>query len=177
MSKQKNAREGEVKPEEQEEVVASESGNPPESGEEVSDSAEEQTPSAEEQIVSLQEEVAELKDQLLSLAKEQENEFAYIVRHRPYLSSPLVYKVDVKTGSESLINVGHIPICQIKDFKKGVLFSGKEKVSNLVGGNRYSGMPVSVIAPDACLINEVKISPVRPDRKLKAPAIKSPLSD
>jgi len=119
----------------------------------------------------------ELKEQLLALAKEQENEFAYIIRQSPDVSSQLVYKIDVKTGAESLINVGHTPICQIKDFKKGVLFSGKEKVSNLVGNNRFSGMSVSVIAPDAILIKELKISPARSERKLKAPAIKSPLSD
>lgn len=89
MSKAKKTQVSEVTPEERGEVEASESGIPPETGEESVGPGEEQITSEEgksqdpaEQIASLQDEITELKDQLLRKRADFENFRKRLLRER-----------------------------------------------------------------------------------------------
>lgn len=127
-------------------------------------------------LVSEMSEAKEMREKLLSEATRNGDDFAFIVRQHPHSSQQVIYKVDVKTGTETQVRVGHLQVPQIKDFKRVLAFSNQEMVANLGGGGRLGGLLSSIICPDAVLLREVKIWGTRPERNYRGPVIKSPLS-
>jgi hypothetical protein len=111
---------------------------------------------------------ADLKQQLISLAREKGLEYAYILK--PLISSasysPLCYyRLDVHTGEEKLVRPLLLNPVSLNDLNKNLFMSDKQYVSNLLFGSlsRYGsmvmdGIPVSMIVPDAMVLEEVTLT-------------------
>ncbi|WP_075590270.1 metallopeptidase TldD-related protein [Labilibacter marinus] len=112
-----------------------------------------------------------MKDELIALAKENENDYCFIVRESEELNDQFVYQVNVNTGEEKLISTGRVSNVKMKDLKKKVIFSDNEEAYNITRGTMLS----SVISPDAIIVKDMDISAIRPGRKNKAAVVASPL--
>lgn len=116
-----------------------------------------------------------MKKKLLENAKENGEDFAFIIRRKPHSNQNLVYKVNIETGKETQVRIGRTHFPKIKDFWRVLAFSNKEMVTNHGNSSYFGGMFTSIICPDAVLMKNIKLAPVPMERKLKGPVIKSPL--
>jgi hypothetical protein len=128
-----------------------------------------------------------LKKKLLALAKEEDYEYAYIIkkmannseRSIPGMSkyflgtnngAPVyVYQVSVKDGSEKLVRMVKLSDLALKSFKQVEGISNEQQVVNMLlkgksenslyGNNDMpmSGVPCSLIIPKAILFNELEL--------------------
>lgn len=95
---------------------------------------------------------AELKQKLIEAAKEEDYEYAYIVRS--LIGEPFqLYRVDVKDGSEELLRGGRINDMSLKSFKRILGVSDKEAILNTLAG----GLGRSYIVPEGILFEEIDI--------------------
>jgi predicted Zn-dependent protease len=146
-----------------------------------------------------------MKKQLIALGKKQKAEYVYIIRkidadfsmsnmiaNMTRMMSgdksikPLyVYRVSVNDGSETLVRMANLSNISLESFKDVVAASDKQYVYNttLQGGNGMmsffsssgNGVPVSLIYPDAIILNDLE---VKKDRNIilnKKPVTENPL--
>jgi len=116
-----------------------------------------------------------LKKLLIDWAIANENNCAFIIRKMPYSNQELMYRVNLKTGLEELVQSGFIQNIGIELFKKDVLFSDDKVISNF-SGDGFGGINSSVISPGAFLLKSVSINTFFQNQKLKNFAIKGPIS-
>ena len=97
---------------------------------------------------------AEMKQKLIDAAKEEDYEYAYIVRGQVGGAFQF-YRVDVKDGSEELLRGGKINDMSLKSFKRILGVSDKEVIHNHLIGNAGSS---SYIVPESILFEEIDIT-------------------
>lgn len=113
-----------------------------------------------------------LKQKLIEIAREEDLDFALIARNIPSDLTDMsynIYKVDVDTGEEQIIEDVYLSSdIEAKDMKKIVL--GNElNLVNTGGGGMYDysyGNRISCIAPTAMLIEEYEISYTKEREKI-----------
>ncbi|MBN1416042.1 MAG: hypothetical protein JW973_13150 [Bacteroidales bacterium] len=110
---------------------------------------------------------ADLKKQLIDMAKEKGLEYAYILK--PLINSadysPLCYyRFNILTGEEQLVKPLLLTPVSINDLNKRIALSNILFASNTLfgsisqyGGSFRDGIPVSMIVPDALLLEEANL--------------------
>jgi hypothetical protein len=105
--------------------------------------------------------------QLRELADEKGLEYAYVIK--PLIpdanESPFCfYRMDLNTGEEKLVKPMEIGTTDLNDLNKRISVSGQIYIYNtlfnsnvLYGNTRFNGVPVSIILPDALLLEELNI--------------------
>lgn len=106
-----------------------------------------------------------LKQQLIDLAEERGLDYAYIIKPLiPSTSySPLCYyQVELNSGREKLVRPLIYDDITLIDLNKRIFLSNQTYVTNILsgsysqyGGNFSAGFPVSVITPDALLLEDI----------------------
>jgi predicted Zn-dependent protease len=144
-----------------------------------------------------------MKKRLIDLAKEEDYEYAYIVVKLPnrsvnlpglgdYFSSNgfvkpiIVYRVNVKDGSEQLVRTTKMNVLKMKSFKHveavtkelvpfNRMFRGKK--SRFYGYNESAlfGIPVSFILPKAIIFKELEIEKDDEIMRMKQPLVPNPI--
>jgi len=127
-----------------------------------------------------------LKERLIALAKEQGRPFALILkkaeggetftgkynfqafRHKP----TLIYKVDVKTGKETLVRGVEVVGTPLVSLNKIVIAGDDPEVFNGYCGAESGWVPVSVIAP-SLLISEIELQRTS-DKPIRPPILPAP---
>jgi hypothetical protein len=118
----------------------------------------------------------ELKNELLRLARDEGNDYAYIIRkykkEQNYNSNKYeyqwhidLYRIDLD-GNETRIRSAAMPDFKLKDFKKIIAVSDKEQIYN---GQGVAGN-ISAITPDAILFKDLQIE-VNKEENSKQPTI------
>jgi hypothetical protein len=109
----------------------------------------------------------DLKQKLMTLAREKGLEYAYILR--PLIVSanysPLCYyRLDMHTGEEMLVKPLLLNPVSMNDLNKSLFMSDNLFIGNLLfgslsrfGSTVMDGIPVSLIIPDAMLLEEVTL--------------------
>jgi hypothetical protein len=109
----------------------------------------------------------QLVRQLRDLADEKGLEYAYVIK--PLIpdaneSALCFYRINVNTGGEKLVKPMEIENTSLNDLNKRISVSSQIYVyntlfdSNILYGNaRFNGVPVSIILPDALLLEELDI--------------------
>ncbi|MDR2980355.1 MAG: TldD/PmbA family protein [Bacteroidales bacterium] len=146
-----------------------------------------------------------LKKKLITMAKEEDYEYAYMVMQ---LSSPTssvpgmskyqtkegyyhpiyVIRINVKDGSETVMRTAKVSSLNMKSFKQVVAVSNQQQVCNTLsyGGNKslygaqnYAlyGVPVSLIVPTAILFTELEVEKDQNTVLQKKPEVANPLND
>jgi predicted Zn-dependent protease len=110
----------------------------------------------------------ELRKELFRLAKEENYEYAYIVRDAASSGSlPLeLYQINIADGTEKRVRSAVIKDLDAQAFKKIVAVSNQELIYN---GN--TGNLISIIVPDAILFGELQIQSDRVDNFRKPPLV------
>ena len=111
-----------------------------------------------------------MKKALIKAAKEEGLDYAYIVRRISGIGS-LLYRVNVKDGSETLTRTADISAITLPKIKRVLEISNKENVSNYILNNDVLS---SLIYPSAILIEDVEIGKL-PVKAEKAPVLTYPL--
>ena len=116
----------------------------------------------------------DLKAKLISRAKDQELEYAIVVRkfETGFGFGCNVYKVDLNDGSEQLMRSAQVSNFELKSLKKIKGGSADRKVYNLP--NMGAGKAVSYIVPSALLIEDVEIEKNLQKIKIELPLVESP---
>lgn len=101
--------------------------------------------------------IEKLKEQLIEAAKDEGLEYALIVKHFSSggFRSINTYKVSLKDGKEELIRSANVRTVNLKSLKKVLGVSNEQIVRNTEVG-RF-GTSISVIAPNAILLEEVEV--------------------
>lgn len=115
---------------------------------------------------------AKLKSELLKMAKKQDLDYAYIVR-KEKAPATYLYRVDVKTGEESMVRSADIVGLTLNRMRKIPGVSKQESIRNFMYGSMFS-VPTSVISPQAVLLDDVEINVVDL-QKTKQPDLQYPL--
>lgn len=111
-----------------------------------------------------------MKKALIKAAKEEGLDYAYIVRRLAGTAS-LIYKVDVKDGSETMVRFGDVSGINLAKIKRALDISSKENVSNYILNRQVLS---SLIYPASVLIEDVEINKSEP-KKEKEPVLQFPL--
>jgi hypothetical protein len=114
-----------------------------------------------------------LRSKLLSAAKEEGLDEAYILRNLPNGRYASLYKVRVSDGSEQLVRSGTVSGINLARFKRALSSSPETTVLNLIAG----GVPVSIICPYAMLLEEVEIEKTNLQNTTKLPVVDNPLGN
>lgn len=111
-----------------------------------------------------------MKKALIKAAKDEGLDYAYIVRR---LAGPasLIYKVDVKDGSETMVRFGDVSGINLAKIKRVLDISSKENVSNYILNRQVLS---SLIYPASVLIEDVEINKSE-TKKEKEPVLQFPL--
>ncbi|HBX19664.1 MAG TPA: hypothetical protein DEF88_04360, partial [Porphyromonadaceae bacterium] len=110
-----------------------------------------------------------MKEALLQAAKKEKLDFSYIIRCPQGCTSLQVYKVDVKSGEETLVRTSNLTLPTLEKLTDLVAISSEENVKN-----RDNNCNTSVIYPAVIIVREMEIG--RPNIKSsKAPALPYPL--
>lgn len=146
----------------------------------------------------------ELKDELIRIAKDEDLDYAIIIRKFEYevserthasrsfnrsedvkMTRPLyIYKVNLEDGSEELIRGAEVSGLNIRSLNRIVgvddqqyVFNGMTSLySNLSNKGFFHGIPVSIISPKSILFRELEIQ-VDDMSKRRQPVVNSPLSE
>lgn len=114
----------------------------------------------------------DLKNKLIEMAKEEGFEYTYIIRELSSYSRPfLIYRVNVADGSEELVQASELSGVTLSKLKRIPAISNQEKTENL----SFSGAPISIIYPDAMIIEDIDIDKERESSKTKAPIVDNPV--
>jgi hypothetical protein len=116
---------------------------------------------------------AELKEKLINAAKEEGLNYAYIMRCQPNGRNAVLYKVQTTDGSESPVRAGALSATGLNRLKRALGTSNQVEVANMMVGNA----PLSVIYPQAMVIEEVEIEKKNLQNTSKLPAVSNPLND
>lgn len=130
-----------------------------------------------------------LKRKLIQLAKKQKKPFALILRRaqggetattkynfQAFKHSPvLVYKVDTKTGKETLVRGAEVVGTPLVSLNKVVASGNGPEVFNGYCGAESGWIPVSVIAP-SLLISEIELQRVS-DKPIRPPILPAPFAE
>lgn len=108
----------------------------------------------------------ELRAELLKRAKEENYDYAYIVRNVSSNYPSELYRINVADGSETRIRSAVINNFDSQIFKKIVAVSDKELILNKLVGNL-----ITFIVPEAVLFEEMQIQSDRMDDFKKAPLV------
>jgi hypothetical protein len=126
----------------------------------------------------------DLKKKLIELAQAEGLDYALIVRQMTPNQSEIreVYKVDVKTGAESLVRSASFKGLVLNDLRKLVGTSNQKRVLNTTAGEDIQhkfdflgGCPATFITPDALLFKEIEVTRVVRTTVNKPPIVKNPL--
>jgi len=126
----------------------------------------------------------ELKGKLIEIAKAEGLDYALIVRSiSPNLSDlKLVFRVDVKTGEETLIRTAGFKGLTLNDLRKIVGAGNQKMVLNTSAGEDLAhkfdypnGCPATFITPDAFLFKEIEVNKATKPNMAKLPVVKNPL--
>jgi len=112
-----------------------------------------------------------LKSRLLAAARTEGLDYAYIIRTLPSGRYNSLYKVSVADGSEQLVRAGAPSRINMGKLKRSLGASEKNIVVNMIAG----GVPVSIICPDAMVIEETDIEKQNLQNTTKLPVISNPL--
>jgi predicted Zn-dependent protease len=108
----------------------------------------------------------ELRNELLKRAKEENYEYAYIVRNASGSYPSELYRISVADGSEKRIRSAVINNLNSQTFKKIIAVSDQELITNKLLGNL-----MTFIVPGAILFDEMQIQSDRMDDFKKAPLV------
>ncbi len=129
--------------------------------------------------VSMKDTEQMLKRKLLEQAKKDGLEYAIIVRDDPGMRQGLlnVYKVYVKDGREELVRHAMLNPGNLKTLKKILGASQTYKAFNLIGFDGMQMKPnlLSLIVPEALLIEEMTLQPLRLPSLQQEDYVKNPL--
>ena len=112
-----------------------------------------------------------LKSRLLAAARTEGLDYAYIIRTLPSGRYNSLYKVSVADGSEQLVRAGAPSRINMGKLKRSLGASEKNIVVNMIAG----GVPVSIICPDAMVIEETDIEKQNLQNTTKLPVVSNPL--
>jgi len=104
---------------------------------------------------------ARLRQRLISTARSEGLDYAYIVRQ--ISGTPKIYRVDVRTGQETLMRSPDIERITINRLKRFDAVSNQEFVANKMFGTRAAdgsrgpAFPMSIICPNGILLQDVEI--------------------
>ena len=112
-----------------------------------------------------------LKARLLDVARTEGLDHAYIIRTLPSGRYNSVYKVSVANGSEQLVRAAVPARIDMAKLKRSLGSSDKNTVVNMIAG----GVPVSIICPDAMIIEEIDIEKQNLQNTTKLPTVSNPL--
>lgn len=113
---------------------------------------------------------ASLKQKLLSLARDENLDYAYIVRRTMGGGIPFplcLYQVDLETGKESLVRVMSLLEFPENSLRKLSDFSDSQVAHNL----GLQGLFISLIIPDGFIVDDVKLSPMFSPISIAAPIV------
>ncbi|MCL2414987.1 MAG: metallopeptidase TldD-related protein [Bacteroidales bacterium] len=102
-----------------------------------------------------------LRQQLIRTARNEGLDYAYIVRQLS--GTPRIYRVDVRTGQETLMRSPDIEQINVRRLMRFDAVSNQEFVANRMfgaraaDGSRGPAFPVSIICPAGILLNDVEI--------------------
>lgn len=111
-----------------------------------------------------------MKKALIKTAREEGLDYAYVVRKFAGQAS-LIYRVNVKDGTEILVRTGDFSPLNLPKLKRLAAISAKERVTNYV---LHQQVLSSLICPSSILIEDVEINPSEL-RKSKEPVLEFPL--
>lgn len=114
-----------------------------------------------------------LKTRLLAAARAEGLDYAYIIRTLPAGRYYSLYKVSATDGSEQLVRAGTLSRMDLSKLKRSLGTSDENAVLNMIAG----GAPVSVICPDAMVIEEADIEKQNLQNTTKLPTVSNPLSE
>lgn len=112
---------------------------------------------------------ASMKKKLIKMAKSEGLTHTYVV-YNASVSSPVIYRIDVKTGKELLVKSVSFQNPDISMLRNIPIISKEESVNNILA----NGILASIISPKAIILNEVEIDESNAP-KMTAPIIKNPL--
>lgn len=144
-----------------------------------------------------------LKKKLIAMAKEEDCEYAYIVKRIASHTSPVpgiykywtkrdydyplyVIRISTKDGSETVMRTAKVSSVTMKSFKQVVAVSNQQQVYNTLlrgsnqelqenGNYKLYGVPVSLIVPTAILFSELEVEKNHDVELKKQPAVSNPL--
>ncbi|MBN2349292.1 MAG: hypothetical protein JXJ22_10665 [Bacteroidales bacterium] len=135
----------------------------------------------------------ELKKMLLQKAKEEALDYAIIIRPLKKSENQFpvnIYKADLKSGKETLIQSAFIKSIPENVLRKSVFSSNRQMSYNLMlNGNQTSvqagnsvnyftgGVPVTVTGPDAFLFNEIEIGHTLKPLSGRLPIVGNPVGE
>lgn len=96
---------------------------------------------------------ADLKQRLIDAAKEEDYEYAYIVRRKAGEKVDLLYRVRVSDGSEELLRGGLVKNMTLRAFKRILGASDEETVQNFLRDD----VKMTFIVPTGLLFEEIDI--------------------
>ncbi len=114
---------------------------------------------------------AELKQKLIQLAKEENLEYAYILRSMSGNGIPLpllLYRVDLDNGNESLVRIISTVDLPENSLREVSNYSSERLVHNTQSGG---GLTISLILPDAFIVEDVTLSPIFSPISISAPVV------
>ncbi|MDR2847469.1 MAG: hypothetical protein LBV39_00025 [Bacteroidales bacterium] len=114
---------------------------------------------------------AELKEKLIHSAKEEGLSYAYIIRCQPNGRNAVLYKVQTADGSESPVRAGALAGIGLNRLKRALGASNQVEVANMMVGN----VPLSVVYPQAMVVEEVEIEKRNLQNTTKLPTVSNPL--
>jgi len=112
-----------------------------------------------------------LKARLLETARIEGLDHAFIIRTLPAGRYASLYKVSVADGNEQLVRAGAPSRIDLAKLKRSLGTSAESIVVNMIAG----GVPVSVICPNAMLIEELDIEKRNLQNTTKLPTVSNPL--
>lgn len=107
-----------------------------------------------------------MKQILLQIAKEEGLHEAYIVKEYNY-RTPKIYRINVVTGEEDMVEGGSIMPLHIRSFRRFVVASDKMQLHNAAD--------FSILAPQSIILNEVEIEKSQNTTKPKPIIVSNPL--
>jgi len=112
-----------------------------------------------------------LKSVLLEAARIEGLDHAYIIRSQPAGRYASLYKVSVDDGSEQLVRAGVPSRVDMAKLKRSIGTSEERIAVNMMAG----GVPISIISPDAMVIEELDIERRNLQNTTKLPTVSNPL--
>ncbi len=113
-----------------------------------------------------------LKRKLIELAVTEGFEYTYIVREILSNGDPfLLYRVDVKTGEEELVQSAEMGAMPLSKFKRVAGVSNEALIEN----TSFGGVPTSIITPAAMIVEDVDIDKERESSTVKPPVVENPV--
>ena len=112
-----------------------------------------------------------LKTLLLEAARIEGLNYAYIIRALPAGRLAALYKVSVDDGSEQMVRASATQRIDMAKLKRALGTAQESSVTNMIAG----GVPISIIYPNAMVIEEVDIEKRNFQNTTKLPTVSNPL--